>query len=72
MIPAPVMHILVTLSMLFSLSLEPVKPWEPDPSEVTALAKTLYGECRGAASCNNGPWPGPSSTAWTVTSFRIR
>lgn len=24
-------------------------PWEPDPEEVTALAQTLYGECRGCS-----------------------
>lgn len=24
-------------------------PWEPDPAEVTALARTLYGECRGCS-----------------------
>lgn len=24
-------------------------PWEPDPAEVTVLAQTLYGECRGCS-----------------------
>ena len=27
----------------------PELPWEPDPAEVTALAQTLYGECRGCS-----------------------
>lgn len=27
----------------------PELPWEPDPTEVTALAQTLYGECRGCS-----------------------
>lgn len=31
MIPAPVMHVLTTLALLCSLSLEPVTPWEPEP-----------------------------------------
>lgn len=27
----------------------PELPWAPDPAEVTALAQTLYGECRGCS-----------------------
>ena len=27
----------------------PELPWGPDPAEVTALAQTLYGECRGCS-----------------------
>ena len=27
----------------------PPDEWEPDPAEVTALAQTLYGECRGCS-----------------------
>lgn len=60
MIPAPVMHVLFTLALLCSLSLEPVKPWEPDPAEVDALARTLYGECRGCSELQQ------RAVAWTI------
>ena len=49
MIPAPVMHVLATMALLCSLSLEPVTPWEPEKADVDALARTLYGECRGCS-----------------------
>lgn len=49
-LPPAIMHVLVTLSMLINLSLAPIMPpYEPDPAEVTALAQTLYGECRGCS-----------------------
>lgn len=61
MIPAPVMHVLTTLALLCSLSLEPVlPPWEPDPAEVDALARTLYGECRGCSELQQ------RAVAWTI------
>ena len=50
MFPPEIIHVLVTMSLLFNLSLAPIQPpWEPDPAEVTALAQTLYGECRGCS-----------------------
>lgn len=60
MIPAPVMHVLATMALLCSLSLEPVTPWEPDAADVTALAKTLYGECRGCSELQQ------RAVAWTI------
>lgn len=60
MIPAPVMHVLATMALLCSLSLEPVTPWEPDPAEVDALARTLYGECRGCSELQQ------RAVAWTI------
>lgn len=48
MIPPIVAKLLVTLTILCQL--QPlVEPWEPDPTDVTALAQTLYGECRGCS-----------------------
>lgn len=48
MIPAPVMHVLTTLALLCSLSLEPVlPPWEPDPADVALVSRTIWGETRG-------------------------
>ena len=60
MIPAAVMHVLTTLALLCSLSLEPVTPWEPEQADVDALARTLYGECRGCSELQQ------RAVAWTV------
>lgn len=60
MIPAAVMHVLATMALLCGLSLEPVTPWEPDPADVDALAKTLYGECRGCSELQQ------RAVAWTI------
>ena len=49
-LPTAIIHVLTTMSLLCSLSLAPIQPpYEPDPAEVTALAQTLYGECRGCS-----------------------
>ena len=48
MIPAVVAKLLVTLTILCQLT-PLTEPWEPDEAEVTALAQTLYGECRGCS-----------------------
>ena len=37
------------IAMLLMLQAPPDDAWEPDPAEVTALAQTLYGECRGCS-----------------------
>ena len=37
------------IAMLLMLQAPPDDAWEPDPVEVTALAQTLYGECRGCS-----------------------
>lgn len=47
MIPAPVMHVLATMALLCSLTLEPVTPWEPDPADVALISRTIWGEARG-------------------------
>lgn len=60
MIPPVVMRVLVTLAMLTGMTLESVTPWEPDPAEATALAKTLYGECRGCSELQQ------RAVCWTV------
>lgn len=60
MIPAPVMHVLATMALLCSLSLEPVTPWEPEAADVEALARTLYGECRGCSELQQ------RAVAWTI------
>ena len=60
MIPAPVMHVLATMALLCSLSLEPVTPWEPEAPDVDALARTLYGECRGCSELQQ------RAVAWTI------
>lgn len=60
MIPAPVMRVLATMALVCSLSLEPVTPWEPEPAEVDALARTLYGECRGCSELQQ------RAVAWTI------
>ena len=48
MMPAVVAKLLVTLTILCQLT-PLTEPWEPDEAEVTALAQTLYGECRGCS-----------------------
>ena len=49
-LPTAIIHVLTTMSLLCNLSLAPIMPpYEPDPAEVTALAQTLYGECRGCS-----------------------
>ncbi len=61
MIPAPVMQVLATMALTCSLSLAPVVPaWEPDPAEVDALARTIYGEARGCTEIQQ------RAVAWTV------
>lgn len=40
--------ILCIIAVIFFLG-PPNDEWEPDPVEVTALAQTLYGECRGCS-----------------------
>lgn len=37
------------LAALSLLQAPPTEAWEPDPADVTALAQTLYGECRGCS-----------------------
>ena len=46
-LPSAVMHVLATMALLCGLSLEPVKPWEPDVSDVAYLSRTIWGETRG-------------------------
>lgn len=46
-LPSAIMHVLATIALLCSLSLEPVKPWEPDPAEVALISRTIWGEARG-------------------------
>ena len=59
MIPAVVAKLLVTLTILCQL--QPLtEPWEPDEAEVTALAQTLYGECRGCSELQQ------KAVCWTV------
>ena len=60
MIPAAVMRVLATMAMLCGLSLEPVTPWEPEKADVDALARTLYGECRGCSELQQ------RAVAWTI------
>ena len=49
-LPTAIIHVLTTMSLLCNLPLAPIMPpYEPDPAEVTALAQTLYGECRGCS-----------------------
>lgn len=47
MIPAPVLHVLATMALLCGLTMEPVKPWEPDPADVALISRTIWGEARG-------------------------
>lgn len=48
MIPPVLMPLFATIVIVCNLTLPP-EPYEPDPTEVTALAQTLYGECRGCS-----------------------
>lgn len=49
-LPTAIIHVLTTMSLLCNLSLASIMPpYEPDPAEVTVLAQTLYGECRGCS-----------------------
>ncbi len=63
-LPSAIMHVLATMALLCNLSLAPVlpepEPWEPDPAEVDALARTLYGECRGCSELQQ------RAVAWTI------
>ena len=62
MIPPAVMHVLITMALLFGMTLAPVMPepmpeamtaqavldaWEPDPSDVALISRTIWGETRG-------------------------
>lgn len=61
MIPPAVMHVLVTMALLCGMTLAPVMPtWEPPEEEVVALAKTLYGECRGCSEIQQ------KAVAWCI------
>ena len=59
MIPPVVAKLLVTLTILCQLT-PLTEPWEPDEAEVTALAQTLYGECRGCSELQQ------RAVCWTV------
>ena len=53
MMPAVIVKLLATMAILCQLA--PVlpepepEPWEPAEADVTALAQTLWGECRGCS-----------------------
>lgn len=51
MIPPILMPLFTTIIIVCNLTMPPQEPpiYEPDPTEVTALAQTLYGECRGCS-----------------------
>ena len=50
MIPSFLLPLFSTLIIVCNLTVAPAEePYEPDPVEVTALAQTLYGECRGCS-----------------------
>ena len=51
MIPPILMPLFASIIIVCNLTLPPQEPptYEPDPAEVTALAQTLYGECRGCS-----------------------
>ena len=50
MIPPILMPLFTTIIIVCNLTLPPQEPvYEPDHTEVTALAQTLYGECRGCS-----------------------
>lgn len=49
-LPTAILHVLATMSLMCSLNLAPVRqPYEPDPAEVEALAKTVWAEARGCS-----------------------
>ena len=54
MIPSCLIPLFSTLIIVCNLAISPfqdseVEVYKPDPVEVTALAQTLYGECRGCS-----------------------
>lgn len=57
--PEIVIRLLATLAILCQLA-PLTEPWEPDEAEVTALAQTLYGECRGCSELQQ------RAVCWTV------
>jgi len=59
MIPPVVAKLLVTLAILCNLA-PLTEPWEPDEADVTALAQTLWGECRGCSELQQ------KAVCWTV------
>lgn len=47
-LPTPILHVLLTLSLLTNLSLAPIQPeWSPDPNDVMMVSQTVWGEYRG-------------------------
>lgn len=60
-VPAAVAHVLVTMALTCGLTLAPISlAWEPDPAEVDALARTIYGEARGCTEVQQ------RAVAWTI------
>lgn len=59
MIPPVIAKLLVTLAILCNLA-PLTEPWEPDEADVTALAQTLWGECRGCSELQQ------KAVCWTV------
>ena len=59
MIPPVLQGIFAGIVIICNLVMPP-KPYEPDPAEVTALAQTLYGECRGCSELQQ------RAVCWTV------
>lgn len=48
MLPTAIMHVLTVMALLCNLSLTPVQPpWEPDPTDVALVSRTIWGETRG-------------------------
>ena len=70
MIPAPVMHVLVTMALLCGLTMEPVTPWEPEPADVAMVSRTIWGETRAARKRNSWGLAGASSFARTARTSR--
>lgn len=49
-LPTPILHVLLTLSLLTNLSLTPITPpWTPDPDDVVMVSQTVWGEARGCS-----------------------
>ena len=48
-LPTPILHVLLTLSLLTNLSLIPIQTqeWQPDPNDVVMVSQTVWGEARG-------------------------
>ena len=59
MIQTIVIELLATLAIVCGLAPIP-EAWEPDPADVDALARTLYGECRGCSELQQ------RAVAWTI------